>query len=239
MAEPPRRGLRPARRSGLTSPDRSASRNGRHGHPNPRPRGQEPGQAAEQASGRKPTPRLAWENSSCRNRTGSGLPELAGGSRLSPDAPEILGVVGCVKRERFPLSWDDGSISRLRRLVREGTCQVRLLHRGLFRRGCQVCGRPGPAGGRAGRHRGGRPGLPGTGRPMPTTSWNNRCDLLTGSSTVKATHPRGNLRRDNGPLSRSPVVAIRTAQLSRTWPGVRLWTGGGRRAHPESVSEVS
>ena len=27
------------------------------------------------------------------------------------------------------------------------------------------------------------------GGPMPTTSWNNRCDLLTGSSTVKATHP--------------------------------------------------
>jgi hypothetical protein len=37
MAEPPRRGLRPAHRSGLTSPDRSVSRNGRHGHPNPAP----------------------------------------------------------------------------------------------------------------------------------------------------------------------------------------------------------
>ena len=82
-----------------------------------------------------------------------------------------------------------------------------------------------------------RPAWP-PGGPMPTTtSWNNRCDLLTGSSTVKATHPRGNLRRDNGPLSRPPVVAIRTAQLSRTWPGVRRWTGGGIRAHPESVSE--
>jgi hypothetical protein len=28
------------------------------------------------------------------------------------------------------------------------------------------------------------------GGPMPTTTgWNNRCDLLIGSSTVKATHP--------------------------------------------------
>ena len=86
MAEPPRRGLRPARRSGLTSPDRSASRNGRHGHPNPRPRAQEPGQAAEQASGRTPTPGFTSESSSCRNRTGSGLPELAGGSRLRASA---------------------------------------------------------------------------------------------------------------------------------------------------------
>jgi len=44
-------------------------------------------------------------------------------------------------------------------------------------------------------------------------------------------------RPDNGPLSRPPVVAIRTAQVSRTWPGVRRWTGGGIRAHAESVSE--
>ena len=44
-------------------------------------------------------------------------------------------------------------------------------------------------------------------------------------------------RPDNGPLSRPPVVAIRTAQVSRTWPGVRRWTGGGLGAHPESVSE--
>jgi hypothetical protein len=44
---------------------------------------------------------------------------------------------------------------------------------------------------------------------MPTTnSWNNRCDLLTGSSTVKATHPRGNLRRDNGPLSLAQAIAF-------------------------------
>ncbi len=43
---------------------------------------------------------------------------------------------------------------------------------------------------------------------LTTNSWNNRCDLLTGSSTVKATHPRGNLRRDNGPLSGLPDVAF-------------------------------
>jgi hypothetical protein len=42
---------------------------------------------------------------------------------------------------------------------------------------------------------------------------------------------------DNGPLSRPLVVAIRAARVSRTWPGVRRWTGGGVRAHPESVSE--
>ena len=44
--------------------------------------GREPGQAAEQASGRKPTPGLTLRDSSCRNRTGNHLPELAGGSRL-------------------------------------------------------------------------------------------------------------------------------------------------------------
>ena len=42
---------------------------------------------------------------------------------------------------------------------------------------------------------------------------------------------------DNGPLSRSPVIAVCTARVSRTWPGVRRWTGGGIRAHAESVSE--
>ena len=51
-------------------------------------------------------------------------------------------------------------------------------------------------------------------------------------------HRRRAIREsDNGPLSRPPVVAIRTARVSRAWPGVRRWTGGGIRAHPESVSE--
>ena len=52
------------------------------------------------------------------------------------------------------------------------------------------------------------------GGPMPTTSWNNRYDLLTGSSTVKATHPRGNLRRDNGPLSGLPAVVSCTSKAA-------------------------
>jgi Domain of unknown function (DUF5753) len=83
MAGTPRRGLRPARRSGLTSPDRSAP-DGRNGHlrtPVPEPG---PGKAAEQASGRKPTPELIPENSPGRNRTGNDLQESVGGSRLSP-----------------------------------------------------------------------------------------------------------------------------------------------------------
>ena len=75
MAEPARHGQRPARHGGLTSPDRSASRNGRHGHPTLTP-AQEPGQAAEQASGRKPTPGLTSENSSYTNRTRTGLPGI-------------------------------------------------------------------------------------------------------------------------------------------------------------------
>ena len=53
------------------------------GHPEPRPRARNPGQAAEQASGRTPAPRISWPNSSCRNIAGNQLPELAGGSRLS------------------------------------------------------------------------------------------------------------------------------------------------------------
>ena len=51
------------------------------------------------------------------------------------------------------------------------------------------------------------------GGPMPTTtSRNDRCDLLTGSRTVKATQPRGNLRRDNGPLSLALAIAFRAAR---------------------------
>ena len=41
MAEPARRGLRPARRSGLTSPEPVRTRDGPDGHPNPPP-SQEP-----------------------------------------------------------------------------------------------------------------------------------------------------------------------------------------------------
>ena len=63
-----------------------------------------------------------------------------------------------------------------------------------------------------GRHRGGLPGLPGNwppGGPIPTTtSRNDRCDLLTRFSTVKATHPRGKLRRDNGPFSLAQEITF-------------------------------
>jgi hypothetical protein len=44
---------------------------------------------------------------------------------------------------------------------------------------------------------------------MPTTtSWNDRCELLPGFSMVKAAHLRGNLRRDNGPLSGLPLTHL-------------------------------
>ena len=80
MAEPPRRGLRAARRSGLTSPDPSAPARP-DGHPTSDP-AQEPGQAAEKAGGGTPAAEFTWENSSCRNQTRNGLPKSAGGSRL-------------------------------------------------------------------------------------------------------------------------------------------------------------
>ena len=50
--------------------------------PEPRPRARNPGQAAQQASGRTPAPGFTPENSSCRNQAGNDLPESAGGSRL-------------------------------------------------------------------------------------------------------------------------------------------------------------
>jgi hypothetical protein len=42
---------------------------------------------------------------------------------------------------------------------------------------------------------------------------NNRCDSPTGSSTVKAAHPRRNPRRDNGPLSDLPPTLGRSDAL--------------------------
>jgi hypothetical protein len=56
MAEPVGLGLRPARRSGLTSPEPVTHPDGPQATPNPSPRTRNHGQAAEQASGRKPTP---------------------------------------------------------------------------------------------------------------------------------------------------------------------------------------
>ena len=61
MAEPLGRGLRPARRSGLTSPEPVRTPDGRHGHPDPSPEPRNPGQAAEQASGRTPAPGITRE----------------------------------------------------------------------------------------------------------------------------------------------------------------------------------
>ena len=71
MAEPAGRGQRPARRSGLTSPIRSAPATALDGHPEPAPEPGNPGHAAEQASGRTPTPGFTPENSSCTNRAGN------------------------------------------------------------------------------------------------------------------------------------------------------------------------
>ena len=50
------RGLRPARRSGLTSPEPVRTPHGPTATPNPAPEPRNPGQAAEQASGRTPAP---------------------------------------------------------------------------------------------------------------------------------------------------------------------------------------
>jgi hypothetical protein len=51
-----------------------------------RPRARNPGQAAQQASGRTPTPATTPQNSPRRNQAGNELPELAGGSRISSAA---------------------------------------------------------------------------------------------------------------------------------------------------------
>jgi hypothetical protein len=57
MDDPAGRGLRPARRSGLTSPEQVTHPDGPQATPNPSPRARNHGQAAEHASGRKTTPR--------------------------------------------------------------------------------------------------------------------------------------------------------------------------------------
>jgi hypothetical protein len=81
MAEPPACGLRPARRRGLTSPEPVRTPTAATATRPPTP-AQEPGQAAEKVSGATPAPGFTPENSSCRNQTGNGLSEWAGGSRL-------------------------------------------------------------------------------------------------------------------------------------------------------------
>jgi hypothetical protein len=81
MAEPLGRHLRPARRSGLTSPEPVRTPDGPRGHPDPAP-SQEPW-TSRTAGERQDAPGISSRNSSCRNQAGKGLPELAGGSRLS------------------------------------------------------------------------------------------------------------------------------------------------------------
>ena len=56
MAQPSRRSLRAARRRGLTSPEPVSTPTAPPGHPEPRPRARNPGQAAQPASGRTPAP---------------------------------------------------------------------------------------------------------------------------------------------------------------------------------------
>ena len=75
------RGLRAARRRGLTSPEPVSTPTAPR-PPRPRPRARNPGQAAPEASGRTPAPGITSQNSSRRNQAGNELPELAGGSRL-------------------------------------------------------------------------------------------------------------------------------------------------------------
>jgi hypothetical protein len=65
MAEPLGRGLRAARRSGLTSPEPVRTPDG-PAATRTRPRARNPGQAAQQASGKTPSPGITSRNSSCR-----------------------------------------------------------------------------------------------------------------------------------------------------------------------------
>jgi hypothetical protein len=100
MAQPLGRGLRAARRSGLTSPDPVRTTHGPRDHPEPRSRARNPGQAAQEASGRTPAPASTSQNSSCRNQAGNELPELAGGSRLRMQLPRPD------SRAKFVIPWD-------------------------------------------------------------------------------------------------------------------------------------
>ena len=69
--------MRAARGSGLTSPEPVRTPTAPR-PPRTRPRARNPGQAAQQASGRTPAPGISSRNSPCRNQAGKELPELAG-----------------------------------------------------------------------------------------------------------------------------------------------------------------
>jgi hypothetical protein len=63
--------------------------------------------------------------------------------------------------------------------------------------------------------------------------------ILRGHPQAEVSHP-AEPRPEGAITDRYHVlrpVAIRAARVSRTWPGVRRWTGGGIRAHAESVNE--
>jgi hypothetical protein len=80
VAEPLRSRLRPARHSGLTSPDPVRTPNARQGNPPPAP-SQGPGQPAEPSAAGKHTPKPLW-----RRATGT---KSAGGLRLSASPPAV------------------------------------------------------------------------------------------------------------------------------------------------------
>ena len=84
MAEPARRRLRPARRSGLTSPDPVRTRHGRHGHPDPAPEPGTPDKPQNRRAAGRPRPDSPRKTPRAGIGAGNDLPELAGGSRLSP-----------------------------------------------------------------------------------------------------------------------------------------------------------
>jgi hypothetical protein len=144
-------------------------------------------------------------------RIGAGSLSLYGGWPTPSPLPPMSVPLFLAGRDLLEFSRDRGQHQRARRTVYKDPL------------GCDPA-RPGQLAeepvGQPGRLAGGRTRWPPSrrpprstgnwppGGPMPTTSWNNRCDLLTGSSTAKATHPRGNLRRDNGPLSRPPEPAM-------------------------------
>ena len=77
------RGLRPARRSGLTSPEPVRTPHGRHGHPNPAPEPGTPDKPQNRRAAGRPRPDSPRKTPRAGIGPETSLPELAGGSRLS------------------------------------------------------------------------------------------------------------------------------------------------------------
>ena len=95
MAEPARRGQRPARSSGLTSPDRSASRNGRHGRPNPPPR---PGTRTSRRTGER-------QDDCARIHFGKLLVQESDRNRSTGNWPVDRGLGYCAVFVLSPCAW--------------------------------------------------------------------------------------------------------------------------------------